>query len=67
MSDLALDSSDKSINDIVRTTQSWATGCIRENPMFEFGRDVIYIQERDACPYATIFVLFLCGQHQLAI
>ena len=29
--------------------------------------EVIYDEQRDSCPYATLFVLFLCGQHKLGL
>ena len=64
-SDLGLDQNLKSDEEILDVVENWASKSLTSELIL--GRDIVYDSQRDSCPYATIFVLFICGQHRLAI
>lgn len=67
LADLGLDAGNKSDHEILNIIEPWATENVRNNDRIEFKTEIVYESSRDTCPYATIFVLFLCGQHSLAL
>jgi hypothetical protein len=62
--DLSLDVGMKSDSDILHIVEDWPTSYIRD---LQIRENIIQDEQKQSYPFVTLFVLFMIGQHKLAL